>query len=242
MFYPRSEPVLFSELGVHGLRMSLNTPVINVDELPVGPAKAAIVLYSEEYGALRLAIGVRSLRAAHTAVYVYQHEILESSDAASAVKAGLAYAEAMGFLFEEESVQSSDTASRTRAFGRWQELMDQEPQEDGATTSDRTEELVLEELAEGAEPALDEEDEELSLDEAWEAPPELADEVLIEEDEPEPAPVAAATGSHSLSKFRSNRERDGKRGALGRVRLVKKRVDGAEGDTPNPLLRLLSSF
>ena len=50
MFRRLSEPLPLSEASMLALRPALNAPVLNVGFLPVGPARAAIVVFAEEWG------------------------------------------------------------------------------------------------------------------------------------------------------------------------------------------------
>jgi hypothetical protein len=124
MFLPHSEPLLLSEAGLHGLCASLNSPVLNIDELPVGPARAAIALYAGEYGALRLAVGVRSLESGSVAVFVYSQDLNDSSSPAIAMDLALGFAEGMGFLFDEDLVGREGRAGALRC---WLELTSEAP-------------------------------------------------------------------------------------------------------------------
>ena len=75
MFRRSSEPLALSEASLLALRPALNAPVLNTDFLPVGPARAAIVVFAEEYGGIGLAIGVRSNEGGQIAVFRNQTSI-----------------------------------------------------------------------------------------------------------------------------------------------------------------------
>jgi hypothetical protein len=61
MFSPRQRPMLLVAERLLSLRLSMNTPVVSTDELPAGPARAAIAIHSEA-GSTRFTVAVRSLR------------------------------------------------------------------------------------------------------------------------------------------------------------------------------------
>jgi len=128
MFHVSPEPLLLSEAGIHGLCVSLNTPVLNVEELPVGPARAAIVLFDTGYGDLGLGIAVRSVDTRRAVVYAYRGIIDEEQDPAEAMEVATAFAEGMGFLFDEDLVRSDAHEGRSRALAIWTELTDDAPE------------------------------------------------------------------------------------------------------------------
>ena len=65
VYFPvRSETLDLSGDRLNGLRLSLNAPVVSIDELPVGPARAAIVIHEEPDGAGDKVIPVSGLRSA----------------------------------------------------------------------------------------------------------------------------------------------------------------------------------
>ena len=75
MFRRSSDPLALSEASLLALRPAMNAPVLNVKFLPVGPAKAAIVAFAEEYGGMGLAIGVRSNEGGQIVVFKNQEPI-----------------------------------------------------------------------------------------------------------------------------------------------------------------------
>ena len=121
MFHVSTEPVLLSEAGLQGLCVSLNTPVLNIDELPVGPARAAIALYAGEYGALELAVGIRSIETRQVAVFQFQGQIPDDKPGPGAMEAATTFAEGMGFLFDDDVV-AGGADGRTRAMRLWLDL------------------------------------------------------------------------------------------------------------------------
>ncbi|MEZ4218822.1 MAG: hypothetical protein R3E88_20290 [Myxococcota bacterium] len=124
MFHVCAEPFLFSEAGVHGLCVSLNTPVLNIEELPVGPARAAIVLFENGYGELQLGVGVRSIETRQVVLFSYQDAIRARRSTARAMEAATKFAEGMGFLFDDDLVAGDPSGGRGRAMQVWTELTD----------------------------------------------------------------------------------------------------------------------
>lgn len=124
MFRRLSEPLPLSEASLLALRPALNAPVLNVGFLPVGPARAAIVAFAEEWGGVGLALGIRSNESGQVAVFRNQESIEPDVSILSALEPALAEAERMGFLFDEDMVgSSSENSGRTQALELWGRLM-----------------------------------------------------------------------------------------------------------------------
>lgn len=142
MFFTRREqaPALAPE-RIRGMRISLNTPVLRADALPVAPARAVLVLYEREDGRPTVALGVRSLKTGGVVHYEPEDDL--SSDA-NGLDAAMAFGEGMGFLFDEDELEQGDAE---RAFAMWNDLMDAPAELAVALTSlepdDGTEELLL---------------------------------------------------------------------------------------------------
>lgn len=226
MFLPHSEPLLLSEAGLHGLCASLNSPVLNIDELPVGPARAAIVLYAGDYGALQLAVGVRSLKSGEVAIFAYSQDLNEFTSPAAAMDAALGFAEGMGFLFDEDMVEGR---GRAEALATWAELTSEaplpgpelsgdSPAESGPLSDDdlleepRPEEgsgeLLLEDLALAADGDASQLGESPLLEHELEPAPEDLSVDFDETDSPGirpgPAPPEPAVRAGILTKFRGS--------------------------------------
>ncbi len=124
MFRRLSEPLPLSEASLLALRPALNAPVLNVAFLPVGPARAAIVAFAEEWGGIGLALGIRSNEGGQVAVFRNQESIEPDVSVTTALEPILAEAERMGFLFDEDMVAAAtDGQGRTRALALWGRLM-----------------------------------------------------------------------------------------------------------------------
>jgi hypothetical protein len=135
MFLETQEPISLAEAGLHGLCASLNTPVVNIESMPVGPARAAIVVFADDRGGLGLAVGLRSLENGQVMVFMLQSELDPMAGAASTMDGALSFAEGMGFLFDDDLVATGGPAGRTRALRHWQELVGDLAEDGGAQSS-----------------------------------------------------------------------------------------------------------
>ena len=120
-FLRRTHPLALGTGTAAGLRLSLNSPVVATSDLPVGPARAAILVHQEPKRGLALTVGVRSLACGTVALYGLEGPI-EPEAAGEGIDAALAFAEGMGFLFDDELVDGS-AASRSKALERWKDAI-----------------------------------------------------------------------------------------------------------------------
>lgn len=124
MFRRLSEPLPLSEASLLLLRPALNTPVLNVGYLPVGPARAAVVAFAEEYGGIGIALGLRSSESGQIVVLRNQESIDFDAPLAEALEPLLDAAERMGFLFDEDMLQLvPGPKGRSDAMVHWAVLM-----------------------------------------------------------------------------------------------------------------------
>ena len=244
------------------LRLSMNTPVVATDELPAGPARAAIAIHSEA-GCTRFTVAVRSLRQGVSVLYELEGEDVTQRDGlAVALDASLSFGESMGFLFDDDMIVDREPATLRQAVARLREIVSAPGLESDDLSVSRPGSLghgggSVEDAAEAAE-----EDSEILLDEAIEQAPI----------EPSPTPAAAGSdlplaavgneppatmpgpGGAMLTKFRSGakpaapsanapaaRTAAGGGARLGRVQPIRLRAAGAAPAVP-PLLRLLAAF
>jgi hypothetical protein len=110
---------------LRALHLSLNTPVIAISELPVGPARAGIAVCEDPTGAFGLEIAIRALRTGQVIAYAPAAEPFEPGDAA--LDAALAFAEGMGFLFDDDELASPGRGP-AQAAALWSELVEEGPQ------------------------------------------------------------------------------------------------------------------
>jgi hypothetical protein len=190
MYFSR-QPV--PERGVRelrSLRFSLNTPVVSIESLAVGPARAAIAIQDLADGRTTVQLVLRSQRTAQLACF--SHDEPHESDASTqvALDGALSFAESMGFLFDEDAIPDLGADGPREAADAWNDLLGLSWSEPPAPTPLS----ATSPLASGAEEddALETDDDmdgdhELEVDpepDAAEAPAELWLEEL--------APVAAA--------------------------------------------------
>jgi hypothetical protein len=101
-FSARSAPIR-PAIELCSLRRSLNTPVLAIAELPVGPGSAAIAAHVDSCDGLpRYTLAVRCERSREVVFFSARDEDLGLSGSSLAAEAALSLAEGMGFLFEED--------------------------------------------------------------------------------------------------------------------------------------------
>lgn len=123
MFSLSKDPLPLSEACLQGMCVSLNAPVVYGDDLPPGPARAAIVTYAEDYGDFGMAVGMRALEDGSVAVYRYREPIVDAAGIASALDAALIFAEGLGFLFDDDMIDENSRTGRREALEHWNRLM-----------------------------------------------------------------------------------------------------------------------
>lgn len=255
MYFPRrSVPLGLSADRLLGLRLSLNTPVVSMEELPVGPARAAVVVHEEPDGRPNITVGVHSLRNGTVVLFSFAGDLREYSSVEAGVDAALSFGEGMGFLFDEDEFGSAPgEEARPRALGLWTELMgggdgvSSESHPSAAASSAPT----AVELGDSFE------DEELSPEEDELLLEDLADPDADAVAASAPVPKGRDAGKRGvpLSKFRhrtsqgqpapgeAKPQRRAKGAALARLKLVKRRMSGGESPPKlTAILRLLSSL
>jgi hypothetical protein len=118
-----------SELGpIRSLHLSLNAPVIAIDELPVGPARAGVALRALPGGGLHLQIAIRSLRTGEVVAVASDLDPEGLPEEVAAVEAALSYAEGMGFLFDEDEVPNGGADAAAKAAALWCDLVEEVPE------------------------------------------------------------------------------------------------------------------
>jgi len=90
MIAPATGPLAATQQGLHALYVSMNSPIVSLDRLPVGPAAAAIAVHGA--GATLL---IRSVRTGTVAYF--------SAEPRFGLEAALSHAEGLGFLFDDEA-------------------------------------------------------------------------------------------------------------------------------------------
>jgi hypothetical protein len=253
-FLLRSTPLDLSADRLRGLRLSLNTPVVSIEELPVEPARAAIAIHDEVDGRPNVTVGVCSLRSGASALFSFDGPLRESGTLTNRLDAALSFGESMGFLFDEDELEAgSEEEARLRALDLWLELMSPAAGESKLTVEAAP--PPAPERGEGLEERRVEE-EVLLLEEVADPEDDFPDVSVEELDDVDSRPPV------SLSKFRHSapsrppgppeqaaprdveRRQPAVKGApLGRLKLVKRRKGNGEAPAkPSAIRRLLCSF
>lgn len=108
------------------LRLSLNTPVVALRCLPVGPAAAGIAVHRTPGGA-RLTVAVRAVRSGQVIFFHPDEGWADSEDLA--FEAALSFGESMGFLFDEDPFERGEAA---RGVARlWADFLEDAAPEEG---------------------------------------------------------------------------------------------------------------
>jgi hypothetical protein len=139
MFFPVEAPPEATSRALGGLRRSLNSPVVTIESLPVGPASAAIALHAGAPERPRVTIAIRSLQSRQVAFYGADEESTAFPTPAVAVDAALSFAESMGFLFDDDDVEALGDEGPRRAARLWAQFV--------SPGAEEVEELLLEDLA-----------------------------------------------------------------------------------------------
>jgi hypothetical protein len=142
MFTAIRGPAPVHRRELRSLRVSLNTPVVAIEDLPVGPAAAAVAIHAAPGGPL-LTLALRSVRSGQLAFFAPDEEWQPGVEVA--LDAALSFAEGLGFLFDEDALAAG--GDPRDAVRRWEEFVRFGAEELGAT-----EEILLDEPA--AAPSL----------------------------------------------------------------------------------------
>ncbi len=106
---------------LRALCLSLNTPVVAIDALPVAPARAGIALQIEPDGA-RVILAIRSLRSGGSVFYRAEEDLYQDGGPELAVAAAHTLAESLGFLFEDDSLEVRGDGEETARL--WSDLLE----------------------------------------------------------------------------------------------------------------------
>lgn len=122
MFFPRKTPVQLDPERFRALRLSLNAPVVSTEDLPSGPARAAIVLWWEDDQSPVLEVRMRSAKTGGVVAYGFDEPLANAGDVETALEAALTFAESMGFLFDDDVLSGEDTGAREPVIRAWEEF------------------------------------------------------------------------------------------------------------------------
>ncbi len=246
MFMPCQDEPAIPESAIAGFCAALNAPVVNIEMLDVGPARAGIMLAKDPDGVLILLVRVSLLSGGQGVTFKFQGHPGEFGGSAGAIDAALSFAEGMGFLFEEDLLSQGGRSGRSRAHKIWTSLCtdaeaarfethDPAPEvpEPEATRRAEPEEIELTsalgdlESGSAAEIAQGPADAQSPTQSFLEAGGEASQEAS--------AP-ARASGSSVLTKFRERRAGDGRKSADQTVVLGKRAQDAASARTGSEVL------
>jgi hypothetical protein len=129
MYFCRQPPPEREAKALRALHVSLNTPVVAIEDLPVGPARAAIAVQDAPGGGATLMLVLRSQRTGQLACFA-PDEMLESDTGAQiALDGALSFAESMGFLFDDDAIPELGAGGPREAADSWNDLLGIEPQD-----------------------------------------------------------------------------------------------------------------
>ena len=103
MFLARQEAPEPAQGALRSLRPSMNSPVVVVEDLPAGPATAALACLAGP-GGPRVALAIRSQRSGQVVFFGPDEELRGRDAQEDAFDAALHFAESLGFLFEDDRV------------------------------------------------------------------------------------------------------------------------------------------
>ena len=162
MFLPRETPLELGPEHLLGLRMSLNTPVVSTEEIPTGPARAALAVHRDPAGVPTITVAVRPVQASHAVFYGLNEDLRDEARLAMGVDAALSFGESLGFLFDDDELASGEEA-HPGVFALWSSIVGDDelskvmgiteerryasPEDSDILETDLGEELLLEELA-----------------------------------------------------------------------------------------------
>lgn len=250
MFATRSQPLRLDSARLHGLRMSLNAPVVSLSELPAGRARAAILVHREEE-IWRVTVAVRSLEDGSVTFYEPEGRDAEFDTPHQGADSALSFSETMGFVFDEDEFEGADDDGRRRALARCRAFLEPAPAEvpspdsDAAPEGGPDPEVLLETLADEraarAEDGAPQAPHPLEARrDAAPAPAEAPPVLLTKFREAPRSPRAGSDPSPDETPREQPRAAGAMRRAVGWVRLVR-RARRRESP-PSPLLELLARF
>jgi hypothetical protein len=140
----RGVPAPAPRQDLRSLRVSLNTPVVAIEDLPVGPAAAAVALHAAP-GGTRLTLALRSVRTGQVVFYTPDEDWRPGDG--MALDAALSFAEGLGFLFDDDALAAG--GDPRDAARRWDEFVSADAAERSGSEAE-SQEIWLEEAAPAA--------------------------------------------------------------------------------------------
>lgn len=120
MFFSIPEPGSPDPRRFVVLRTSLNAPVVSTEDIPSGPARAAIAMWFEDDQSCSLEVRVLSVPTGRMVVYAWEGELCDAGEVETALDAGLSFAESMGFLFDDDILSGENTIGREMVTAAWE--------------------------------------------------------------------------------------------------------------------------
>ncbi len=269
MFMPCFNEPTVCESTIVAFCAALNTPVVNIEALDVGAARAGIMLAAGEYGDLKLLVRVSLISGGEGITFEFQGDPREFGDASAAMDAALSFSEGMGFLFEEDLLTQGGRSGRKRASKIWTSLCSPREEDRAVVEAPACEPLPPRVAVAGTAPELELTDLLVADPPADAAMDRVAETMLGPEsspsvesqtqlfvsrgDGPGESPDTAAVGSPVLTKFRNRVVADREDQPIGatpgsntqelaRIELASEQVASEVLDHSGFLTRLLSSY
>jgi len=129
MYFCRQPPPEREAKALRALHVSLNTPVVAIEDLPVGPARAAIAVQDAPEARISLMLVLRSQRTGQLACFAPDELIESDASAQIALDGALSFAESMGFLFDDDAIPELGAEGPREAADSWNDLLGIEPQD-----------------------------------------------------------------------------------------------------------------
>ena len=102
----------------------MNAPVVAIEDLPVGPARAAVALsQGADATTVNATVAVRCVRTNQVAFFTAGGELLGLRSTSIAMEAALSFAESMGFLFDDEEVEIRGAGGPRMAAKIWRRFV-----------------------------------------------------------------------------------------------------------------------
>lgn len=108
---------------LRSLHFSLNTPVVSIENLAVGPSRAAIAVQDLGDGRTSLRLVVRSQRTGELACFSHEDLLEGEANTQIALDGALSFAEGMGFLFDEDAIPELGAEGPREAADAWNDLL-----------------------------------------------------------------------------------------------------------------------
>jgi hypothetical protein len=123
MIFTSDAPIESCSSVLRALYVSLNSPVVNLEKLPVGPAAAAVALHGPGPG---VTLAVRSVRTGRVLFFTSDASGADGDDPEVLFDAVFSFAEGLGFLFDDDEVIARGTEGPRLSAHLWAEFVGEE--------------------------------------------------------------------------------------------------------------------